>query len=149
MPPTPKVAQVHRSSQAALRLGLVIGAALSGVAIAWLLIANRLPALDRLAMPRNLAAGALVIAFMLVPVYRFRKHPSHVFSCGLTAWSIVTLIYAILQIPFPRLGMRMGTFHFFMLGAVLLGLASALLWVTHLLLGLWQGPAVPARKRAH
>ena len=149
MPPPPKIAQVHRSSQAPLRLGLVIGAALSGVAIAWLLIANRLPALDRLAMPRNLAAGALLIAFMLVPVYRFRKYPSHAFTCGLTAWSILTVIYAILQIPFPRLGMRMGTFHFFMLGAVLLGLASALIWVTRLLLTLWQGPAVPARKRAH
>jgi len=61
----------------------------------------------------------------------------------------LTLIYAILQIPFPRLGMRMGTFHFFMLGTVLLGLASALIWVTRLVLTLWQGSAVPARKRAH
>ena len=149
MPPRPKITKLHRSSQAALRLGLVIGAALSGVAIAWLLIANRLPALDRLALLRNAAAGALVIVLMLVPVYRFRKYPSHAFTCGLTAWSILTLIYAILQIPFPRLGIRMGTFHFFMLGAVLLGFASALLWVVHLLMTLWHEPALPARKRAH
>ena len=150
MPPRlKKSAHTDRSVPTTLRLGLVIGAGLSGVAIAWLLIANRLPALDALAMLRNLAAGALVIAFMLVPACRFRRHPSHVFACGITAWSVLTLVYAILQIPFPRLGTRMGTFHFFMLGAVLLGLASALLWVTQLVLTLRQGPLRPARKRAH
>jgi hypothetical protein len=148
MPPRPKTAHLDRSSRA-LRLGLVIGSMLSGVAIAWLLIANRLPALDRLALPRNLAAVALVIIFMLVPVYRFRRYPSHLFTCGLTAWSVLTLVYAILQIPFPRLAVRMGTFHFFMLGAVLLGLASALLWVLHLVLTLRHGPVLPARKRVH
>lgn len=149
MPPRLKTALHHRSSQAAIRLGLVIGVALSGVAIAWLLVANRIPALDPLAMPRNLLAVALATIFMLVPVYRFRKSPAHVFTCGLTAWSILTLIYAILQIPFPRLGTRMGTFHFFMLGAVLLGLASAVLWVARLVLTLWHGPTLPARRRAH
>ena len=149
MPPRPKTAHLHQPSRAAVRLGLVVGAALAGVAIAWLLIANRFPALDRLAMLRNLVAGTLLIMFMLVPVYRFRRYPSHVFTCGLTAWSILTLVYAILQIPFPRLGIRMGTFHFFMLGAVLLGLASALLWVLQLVLTLRHGPAVPARRRAH
>jgi hypothetical protein len=149
MPPRPKTVHHHGSSQAAVKLGLVIGLALSGVAIAWLLVANRIPALDPLAMLRNLAAVALATIFMLVPVYRFRRSPAHVFTCGLTAWSILTLIYAILQIPFPRLATRMGTFHFFMLGAVLLGLASALLWVARLVLALCQGPALPARRRAH
>lgn len=149
MPPQPETANLHRSYRAALSLGLVVGAALSGVAITWLLIANRLPALDRLAMLRNLAAGTLVIVFMLVPVCRFRKYPSHVFACSLTAWSILTLVYAILQIPFPRLATRMGTFHFFMLGAVLLGLASALLWVLQMVLSLCHEPAIPARRRAH
>jgi hypothetical protein len=149
MPPQPETANLHRSSRTVLRLGLVVGAALSGVAITWLLIANRLSALDRLAMLRNLAAGALVIVFMLVPVCRFRKYPPHAFACSLTAWSILTLVYAILQIPFPRLATRMGTFHFFMLGAVLLGLASALLWVLQIVLSLWHEPAIPARRRAH
>jgi hypothetical protein len=58
------------------------------------------------------------------------------------------LVYAILQIPFPRLAARMGTFHFFILGAVLLGMVSALLWVGQLVLTLWHGPPVPARRRA-
>ena len=150
MPPQPtKIAHAVRSVHMTLRLGTVIGAALSGVAVAWLLIANRLPSLDPLAMLRNLAAGALVIGLMLVPAYRFRRHPSHLFACGMTSWSILTVVYAILQIPFPRLGIRMGTFHFFILGAVLVGLASALLWVLQLVLILRHGPVVPARKRAH
>ena len=148
MPPRPKSAHLHRLSRTALKLGVVVGAGLSGVAIAWLLIANRLPGFDRLAMLRNAAAGALVIAFMLVPICRFRRYPSHVFACGLTSWSILTLVYAILQIPFPRLAARMGTFHFFILGAVLVGMASALLWVGQLVLTLCYGPPVPARRRA-
>jgi hypothetical protein len=146
MPPrSKKTAHDDRSAQA-LKLGLVIGAGLSGVAITWLLIANRLPALDPLAMIRNVAAGALVIILMLVPACRFRRHPSHLFACSITAWSILTLVYAVLQIPFPRLAARMGTFHFFMLGAVLLGLASALLWVIQMILVLWHAPPLPARK---
>jgi hypothetical protein len=149
MPPSPDNARVSPSAQTILRLGLIAGAALSAVAIAWLLIANRVPALDRLAMLRNLAAGALVIGIMLVPVWRFRGCPAHVLTCGLTSWSILTLVYAILQIPFPLLGIRMGTFHFFMLGAVLLGLASVLLWVIHLVSTLRHEPVVPARRRAH
>jgi len=150
MPPRlTKSAHSARSVHTTLRLGLVIGTGLSGVAIAWLLIANRLPSLDPLAMLRNLAAGGLVIALLLVPTCRFRRHPSHLFACGITAWSILTLVYAILQIPFPRLGMRMGTFHFFTLGAVLLGLASALLWVLQSVLILRHEPAIAARKRAH
>jgi hypothetical protein len=149
MPPSPHNARARTAAQAIIKLGLIVGAALSGVAIAWLLIANRIPSFDQLAMPRNLAAGALAVIFMLVPIYRFRRSPSHLFTCGLTAWSILTLVYAILQIPFPRLATRMGTFHFFILGAVLLGLASALLWVLQLLMLLRHGPAIPMRKRAH
>ena len=148
MPPRPRAAYFRRVGGAELWLGVVVGAGLSGVAIAWLLIANRLPSLDHLAMVRNLAAGTLAIVFMLVPICRFRRHPSHAFGCGLTAWSILTLVYAILQIPFPRLATRMGTFHFFILGALILGLASALLWVTQLVFSLCHAPAVPAR-RAH
>lgn len=149
MPPSPNNARAHSSAQTIITLGLIVGASLSGVAIAWLLVANRLPALDRLAMLRNLAAVGLAMVFMLVPFYRFRRHPYHLFTCGLTAWSILTLAYAILQIPFPRLATRLGTFHFFVLGAILLGLASALLWVLHMVFALWHGPAVPVRRRAH
>jgi hypothetical protein len=149
MPPQPKSARAHRASQRAIRLGLILGAALSCVAIAWLLIANRIPSLDRLALLRNSAAVGLAMAFMLVPFYRLRKDPHYLFSCGLTAWSILTLVYAILQIPFPRLATRMGTFHFFMMGTVLLGLAAALLWVLQMVATLWHGPALPSRRRAH
>ncbi len=95
-----------------------------------------------------MAAGALAVLLLLVPVYRFRRHPSHLFACTLTSWLVVTLTYAILQIPFPRLGMRMGTFHFFMLGAVVLGLASALIWVMHLIAALRHQTTLTARKRA-
>ncbi len=149
MPPQPKSAKLHRRSEAVIKLGLIIGMGLSGVAVAWLLIANRFPMLDRLAMLRNLVAMALATFLMLIPIYRFRRRPSDVLACGLTAWSILTLMYAILQIPFPRLTTRLGTFHFFILGTILLALASALLWVAALVLTLWHGPPLGARRRAH
>ena len=154
MPPRHFVAHAHhshdhRTSEAAIRLGVILGMALSGVGVAWLLLANRFPEFDRLAMIRNLAAIVLSAVLMLIPVYRFWKRPPHVLTCGLSAWAILTVMYAILQIPFPRLSTRLGTFHFFMLGAVLLGLVSALLWVVPLVLTLRHGPPMPARKRAH
>lgn len=147
MPPSPDAVQA-RSTRETLKAGLMLGFALSGVAIAWLLIANRIPGLERFALLRNVTAGAVgFLLLILVPVYRFRRHPSHLFGCTLTSWVILTAVYAILQIPFPRLGMRMGTFHFFMLGAVVLGLAAALVWVIHLVLILRSEPAIVARKR--
>jgi hypothetical protein len=154
MPPRHSVAHAHhghdhRSSEAAIRLGLILGTALSGVAVAWLLLANWFPEFDRLTAVRNLSAIVLSAVLMLIPVYRFWKRPPHLFTCGLSAWAILTIMYAILQIPFPSLSTRLGTFHFFMLGAVLLGLVSALLWVVPLLLTLRHGPPMPARRRAH
>jgi len=146
MSPPPDIAQ-SRSARETLKAGLMLGAAVSGVVISWLLIANRVHGLERIALFRNLAAGMLVILLMLVPVYRFRRHPSHLFGCTFTSWVILTAVYAILQIPFPRLGMRMGTFHFFMLGAVVLGLAASLVWVIHLVWILRRQPAIMARKR--
>jgi hypothetical protein len=146
MSPPPDIAQ-SRSARETLKAGLMLGAAVSGVVISWLLIANRVHGLERIALFRNLAAGMLVILLMLVPVYRFRRHPSHLFGCTFTSWVILTAVYAILQIPFPRLGMRMGTFHFFMLGAVVLGLAASLVWVIHLVWILRSQPAIMARKR--
>ena len=148
MPPLPDIAEA-RSTRETLKAGLILGAALSGVAVTWLLIANRVPALERVALLRNLAAGAVVVVLLiLVPIYRFRRHPSHLFGCTFTSWAILTAVYAILQIPFPRLGMRMGTFHFFMLGAVVLGLAASVVWVIHLVLLLRSEPAIVARKRS-
>lgn len=147
MLPSPYISHV-RSTRETLKAGLILGAALSGVAIAWLLIANRVPALEGLALFRNLAAGGLVIILMTVPVYRFRRHPSHLFICTFTSWAILTALYALLQIPFPRLGTRLGTFHFFMMGAVVLGLASSLVWVIHVLLLLRSEPVIVARRRA-
>lgn len=148
MPPLPKIAHAH-PARTPLRAGLIVGVGLSGLAVAWLLIANRVPELDQIAQVRNLVAAALAVTLMLVPVFRFRRHPSHLFVCLLTAWFVLTAIYAILQIPFPRLGTRLGTFHFFMLGAVMLGLASALVWVIHLIVSLRNEAVVLARKRVH
>jgi hypothetical protein len=146
MPPRLELSRAC-STRETFTSGLIIGAALAGVALTWILIANRVPAFDNFALLRNLAAGAVTFLLLLVPVIRFRRNPSHLFGCTITSWAVLTLVYAILQIPFPRLGTRMGTFHFFIMGSVALGMTSAAVWVIQLVVVLRTGVNVPARKR--
>ncbi len=145
MPPRPELSHAC-STREAFKSGLIVGTALSIVTATWILVANRVPALEDFALWRNLTAGAITCLVLLVPVIRFRKYPLQLFGCTITSWALLTFLYAILQIPFPRLGARMGTFHFFIMGAVVLGFAAAAAWVIRLIVVL-RTPAVAVRKR--
>ena len=93
------------------------------------------------------AIGLLI----LIPVCRFLTSPVQIFLSGVTAWIILTLAYSALDIYFPELGTRLGTFHMFMLGAVVFGLVATLTWVMNLVVGAWhlrEEHALAARKRA-
>src|SRR5260370_35024206 len=60
---------------AALRTGVLAGIYLSCILLAWLLIANRVPELERYAFPRHLAAGGAALLAMAMPVLPLRSHP--------------------------------------------------------------------------
>ena len=116
----------------AVSLGIFLGACFSAAGLAWLLVANRVAALDEFAFERNLS---LAIAFGLlgvVPTCRFRRSPGSSFLCGITAWAILSATYSAAELYFPQLAVRLSAFHLFVFGAAVLGLLPVLTWVLHL-----------------
>jgi hypothetical protein len=114
---------------ASLRIGTLTGIYLSCVFVAWLIVANRIPALEPFAEARNLVGGALLVTILAIPALRFRRDPGRLFVAGLTAWTLLTLAYMAAEIHFTLLESRMGAFHVFVLGAVSYGFVAVLDWV--------------------
>jgi hypothetical protein len=114
---------------ASLRNGVLAGVYLSCVFVAWLYVANRVRELESFAGVRNLAAGAAIIALMLIPVLRFRREPVKMFVSGLTAWTLLTLTYIAMEMNFSLLESRMGALHIFMLGGITYGFVAVFHWV--------------------
>ena len=112
-----------------LRIGVYTGVYLSGVFVAWLMVANRLPQLEQFAGIRNVAAAAAALIVLLIPVLRFRHEPVRMFVAGLTAWTLLTLTYIGMEMHFSLLESRMGAFHIFMLGAFTYGFAAVFEWM--------------------
>jgi hypothetical protein len=129
-----------------LILGTVTGACLAGIAVAWLLVANRVPSLAQFAFERNVIAGAAIGTLMLLPFFLFLGSPARIFVSSVIAWAILALAYDVMEILFARLGTRLGAFHLFMLGAVAFGMLAVLDWVALLLFAAWRNPAVATRR---
>jgi hypothetical protein len=129
-----------------LILGAAVGVCLSAVAVAWLLVANRVPSLGAFTLERNLIAGAFLGLLMFLPVVRFLRSPGRIFFSGIIAWLILALTYQVMEIRFERLNSRLGAFHLFMLGAVVFGLFAVLDWVACLFLGMRQHPVAVTRR---
>jgi hypothetical protein len=106
--------------------GMIIGACLIGVVVAWLLVANRVPSLAQFAFQRNWIAGGLIALLMLLPLFLFLGSPVRIFFSGVIGWTILALAYQVMEIRFGRLETRMGAFHLFMLGAIVFGLLAVL-----------------------
>jgi uncharacterized membrane protein YvlD (DUF360 family) len=116
-----------------LILGGILGVCLAANAVAWVIVANRAPSLERFARERNLAAALVFGALMLAPLFSFLKSPARVFLSGIIAWTMLAIAYAAMEASFPRLEDRLGAFHLFMMGAVIFGLMAAAAWVTHMI----------------
>ncbi len=129
-----------------LILGTVTGACLAGIAVAWLLVANRAPSLAQFAFERNVITGAAIGILMLLPFFSFLGSPARIFISGVIAWTILALAYDVLEILFGRLSTRLGAFHLFMLGTVVFGVLAVLDWVALLLLSAKRSPAVATRR---
>jgi hypothetical protein len=118
---------------AAVRLGIYTGACLSLVFVAWLLVANRVPILDRFALERNVAAAAAIGFFVLIPVVRFRGAPGRLWASGAIAWGILSLSYWLLTFFFSGLAERYSAFQIFMVGAVVYTMIATICWVATVL----------------
>ena len=62
-------------ANAAFRIGVYIGVALSVVLTAWIIVANRVSFLEPFDRERNLAATTLIGLFALIPVLRYMSSP--------------------------------------------------------------------------
>lgn len=114
---------------AAVRTGIYIGVCLAFVFTAWLVLANRVPFLERFALERTLAAVALFGFFAIVPIIRFYRLPGALLLSSLIAWTILSLTYRVLCMFFSLLSDKKGATHVFMLGAVVYLIATTLSWL--------------------
>jgi hypothetical protein len=133
---------------ASLRIGVLTGIYLSCVFVAWLIVANRLPALEPFAGVRNIIAGGVLVAALGIPVLRFLNSPGKLFAAGLTAWTLLTISYIAAELHFTLLESRMGAFHVFVLGAISYGFVAVLDWVFLICAGVRHQHVIQSRGAA-
>jgi hypothetical protein len=119
----------HVFKNVAVRVGVYTGVCLSLALSTWILVANRVPFLERFALERNLAGAALVGLLAVIPVIRFLRSPGYLLSSSLVAWMIFSLTYRLLCIFFGHLGDKYSAFQIFMLGFVLYMILATLSWI--------------------
>jgi len=125
----PGIPTLRKEWNAALLIGVLAGIGFSLVLAFWLLLANRIPFLERFAWERNLAAAAALALLALLPLLRFFPAPGRMLVCSLTAWTIFSLAYRGFCLFFPALTGRIGAFHLFMLGGVAYTIITTLTWI--------------------
>lgn len=113
----------------ATRTGVYAGVSLSIVFAAWILIANRVPFLQPIAMERNIIASALLGVLACIPLFRFYRSPAQLLVSGLLAWSLLTLTYRIFCFKFVLLEEYYSAFHVFVLGAVSYLIFATVSWI--------------------
>ena len=125
--PTSELSLVLHDS--GVRTGACSGIGLAITFAAWLYIANRVPALDRIALERNVVADAALGFFFLIPVVRFMWQPGRLLISSLISWSILTFAYRGLCIHFTALSGRYSAVRIFTLGAIVCMILATLSWI--------------------
>ena len=120
---------LHAWRNASVRGGVYVGVILSIAFSGWVIVANRVPFLDRFALARNLAAVILLGVIASIPVLRFWRAPGNLLASSLIAWLIFSLSYRILSMDFPGLEERFSAIQIFVLGAVPYMLLVTLSWI--------------------
>ncbi|HUK29939.1 MAG TPA: hypothetical protein VLV89_02425 [Candidatus Acidoferrum sp.] len=133
----------------ALRTGVRMGIFLSVVLTAWLVLANRVSVLDRLAIVRNAAALTLLFMVALEPVARFRSSARDLLVSGLIGWAIGSLCYFGWTIYFVQLSNRMGPFQVFVLGAAVYILLAVIVWISGMVRIARQHHQLAAKAKLH
>ena len=116
----------------AIRTGVWSGVGMIVVFIAWLLIANRMPASERFALERNVVAAAILAILFMIPVVRFMWRAGRLLASSLTAWWLFSLSYRLLCIAFTGLPERYTPMRVFILGSVVCMILATLSWIVTL-----------------
>ena len=132
-----------------LRVGVLVGIYLTAVMVVSLMAANRVPALEPLAQVRNAISYAVFALVAALPVWIFRREPGSLFTSGVAAWALFSVMYALAGIPFDNLFVRLHKtpMNVFMLGAVVYGLLAVVLWVGSMVNALRHAPVPAGRRR--
>jgi hypothetical protein len=125
----PAYGSFHVLRNASVRTGVYVGFILSIVFSGWVIVANRVPLLDRFALVRNLAAVSVLGLIALIPVLRFWRMPGNLLASSLVAWVLFSLSYRVLSMLFVGLAERFSAVQVFVLGAVLYMLVVSLSWI--------------------
>jgi hypothetical protein len=120
---------LHIPENAAIRTGIYVGAALSLVFAGWLLIANRVPFLEPIAMERNIIGAALLASLACIPLFRFYRTPTDLLLSGFLSWSLLAFTYRIFSFKFVLLEEYYTAFHVFVLGVVCYLIFATLSWI--------------------
>jgi hypothetical protein len=113
----------------AVRTGICAGLALAFIFTARMLIANRALFLYRFSMDFNIAAAALVIFFVCLPLMRFYRSPAKLLVSGLLAWGVLALTYRILGFVSGLFEENYSASQVFALGAVSYLIFATLSWI--------------------
>jgi len=128
----PGYKQYDALKDSAFRMGVYIGFCLFGTFAAWLVVANRMPVFERLALERNLLAVAVMCLFAAIPILRFIRRPGSMLLSGVTAWAIFSFLYRVIEIFFTGLSSWHTGWHIFMAGAVVYLITATLSWIVGL-----------------
>ena len=112
-----------------VRVGIYTGTCLSLVFAMWLVLANRVPFLERLALERNIIAVVGLVLFASLPILRFYRSPGDLLVSGLLAWMLLSITYRLLGMVFVLLGEKHSAFQVFVLGAVVYLIFATLSWI--------------------
>lgn len=116
-----------------LRLGVYVGFCLSVIFSASLVVANRVPFLERFALERNAVSAAALLFLALIPIVRFLRSSWSLLVSGVVCWVIFSLVYRILCLFFSGLDDWHSTTQVFMLGLVVYLIAATLSWIGRLI----------------
>ena len=121
--------KLHSFWTSPVRIGVVVGAALSAVLTVWLYMPSHVSVFDEISAGPNLAAAMRMFFLASIPVLRFLRQPDSLIISSLIAWSILSLTYRTLCLFFWTLGDWHSTFQIFMLGAVLYLIVATISWL--------------------
>ena len=127
--PLPAYELTRALHNVATRIGLYTGVGMTLIFTAWLLIANRMPALENLAFERNVLGAAAFGLVALVPVVRFARSPGNLLASSLIGWGILSLAYSALGLYFQALSDRYSAPQILMLGSLVYMILATLSWI--------------------
>jgi len=137
-----------RRSRSPVRTGIHTGALLIAVMFGFLVVANRIPSLERYALERNAVACALFVILMLYPVIRFLDRPRQMFFSAIIGWVTFAAAYDLAGLFFHDLFNVLRTpFQALIEGGLVYGVIAGILWVGEMCLHARRHSIAPSRKQ--